>query len=103
LVDALLASPIYAARRTRFGARAAGDDVVRTVLLVLLAQSGRAHRDTLASAAGIPSMRLQGALTALRRQLNVEGYEVISMDVDGVTVLLDTRVLRQQYLEDAGG
>ena len=102
LVVALLASPIYQAQKTRYGARAASDDIVRSAVTVLLAQSGRAHRDTLATAAGIPSIRLPGTLAALRRQLNVEGYDVLSVDVDDVTVVLDVDLLRQQFLENAG-
>jgi hypothetical protein len=102
LVAALLASPIYQAQKARYGARAASDDVVRTAVTVLLAQSGRVHRDTLATAAGIPAIRLTSTLAALRRQLNVEGYDVLSVDVDDVTVILDIPLLRQQFLEDAG-
>ena len=69
-------------------------------MTVLLAQSGRIHRDTLATAAGIPAIRLPGTLAALRRQLNVEGYDVLSIDVDDVTVILDITLLRQQFLEE---
>lgn len=100
LVVAVLASPIYQAQKARYGARAASDDVVRSAVTVLLAQSGRIHRDTLATAAGIPAIRLPGTLAALRRQLNVEGYDVLSIDVDDVTVILDITLLRQQFLEE---
>ena len=99
LLAALLASPIYQAQKARYGARAASDDIVRSAVSVLLAQSGRAHRDTLATAAGIPAHRLPQTLVALRRQLNVEGYDVLSVDVDEVTVILDVALLRQQFLE----
>lgn len=102
LVQALLASPIYQAQKARYGARAASDDTVRSAVTVLLVQSGRVHRDTLATAAGIPAIRLTSTLTALRRQLNVEGYDVLSVDVDDVTVILDIPLLRQQFLEDGG-
>lgn len=102
LVVAVLASPIYQAQKSRYGARAASDDVVRSAVTVLLAQSGRVHRDTLATAAGIPAIRLPGTLAALRRQLNVEGYDVLSIDVDDVTVILDIPLLRQQFLEEVG-
>ena len=99
LLAALLASPIYQAQKARYGARAASDDIVRSAVSVLLAQSGRAHRDTLATAAGIPAHRLPQTLVALRRQLNVEGYDVLSVDVDEVTVILDVALLRQQFLD----
>jgi hypothetical protein len=102
LVAALIASPIYQAQKARGGPRAVSDDIVSSAVSVLLAQSGRAHRNTLAAAAGIPASRLQSTLVALRRQLNVEQYDVLSLDVDEVTVVLDVPLLRQQFLEDAG-
>ena len=98
LVDGLLASPIYQAQRARYGARAADDDVVRRVVTVLASAGGRLHRDSVASAAGIPAPRMTGMLTVLRRQLNVEGYDVLALDPDQVTVLLDVTLLREQFL-----
>jgi hypothetical protein len=100
LVDELLASPIYQAQKARAGARGADDATVSAAVDVLLTHAGRVHRDTLAAAAGIPSMRIPTTLTALRRQLNVEGYDVLYVDVDQVTVVLDVPLLRQQFLED---
>lgn len=102
LVDALLSSPIYLAQKARYGARATSDETVRAAVSVLLAQAGRVHRDTLATAAAIPAIRLTTTLAALRRQLNVEGYDVLSVDVDDVTVVLDIPLLRQQFLDEAG-
>lgn len=99
LVEEVMASPIYVAQKARYGARAASDDFVRAALTVLLRQSGRAHRDTVAAAAGIPGMSISGALVTLRRQLNVEGYDVIVVDADEVTVILDAGLLRQQFLD----
>ena len=58
---------------------------------------GRAHRDTLASAAGVPASAFAGLLASFRRVLNVEGYSVIELDADGVTVLLDVALLREQF------
>ena len=98
LVDDLLTSPIYQAQRARYGARAADDDVVRRVVTVLATSGGRMHRDSVASAAGIPAARMTGMLTVLRRQLNVEGYDVLAVDPDQVTVLLDLTLLREQFL-----
>lgn len=99
LVDEVMGSPIYAAQKARYGARAASDDLVRAALTVLLRQSGRAHRDTVAAAAGIPAMSIPGAIVNLRRQLNVEGYDVMVTDADEVTVILNIDLLRQQFLE----
>lgn len=102
LVSALLASPIYQSQKARYGARAMSDEAVRGAITLLVAQGGRAHRDTVAAAAGIPIIRWDGAVSTLRRQLNVEGYPVFSIDVDEVTVVLDIPLLRQQFIEGAG-
>ena len=101
LTESLLVSPIYRAQSARYGARAIPDEIVQGVILVLVEHAGRVHRDTLASAAGIPANRLHTTLPALKRQLNVEGYDVLATDVDGVTVILDVDLLRQQFLEDS--
>jgi hypothetical protein len=99
LVSSLLVSPIYQAQKSRQGARAVPDDRMGAIVSVLLTQSGRVHQDTLAANVGIPSLRLVSTLGAVRRQLNLEGYTVFSTDVDGVTLILDIELLRQQFLE----
>ena len=38
-----------------------------------------------------------GLLATLRRVLNVDGYPVIELDPDGVTVVLDRELLREQF------
>jgi len=96
-VDALLASAVYAEQRERAGRRAVHDDIVAAVLRTLVARGGRAHQDTVASAAGIPAATLSPTLAAIRRVLNVEGYEVLSADVDRVTVVLDRALLADQF------
>ena len=103
LAQELISSPIYQAQRARYGARAADDGLVGRVVTLLAASGGRMHRDSVASAAGIPAARMTGVLSALRRQLNLEGYEVISIDPDQVTVLLDTALLRVQFLTGGPG
>ena len=44
-------------------------------------------------------MSIPGAIVNLRRQLNVEGYDVMVTDADEVTVILNIDLLRQQFLE----
>lgn len=96
-IDALLASAVYAAQRERAGRRAVHDEVVAAVLRTLLSHGGRAHQDTVAAAAGIPAATLVPTLAAIRRVLNVEGYEVLSADTDRVTVVLDRAMLADQF------
>ncbi|TDC00434.1 BREX-2 system phosphatase PglZ [Micromonospora fluostatini] len=94
-VSALLASARYAQRR---GARAAlPDDRVAALLTTLIAGGGRARMDTLAARAGIPAHRITGAVTALRRLLQVDGYAVIRLDPDGRTLHLDEGLLIEQF------
>jgi hypothetical protein len=96
LVDALLASDVYAARRG-FGGRALPDDRVAAMLTVLLAGGGRASMDTLAAQAGVPAHRISGTIAALRRVLQVEGYAVLELDPDGTTLKLDQELLVEQF------
>jgi hypothetical protein len=97
IAEWLVASPLYAARRGIAGRHPVDDAVAVAVVSALVAGGGRAHRDTLAIAAGIPASALAGLLVALRRVLNVDGYPVIDIDPDQVTVLLDGSLLREQF------
>jgi hypothetical protein len=72
------------------------------ILRALLAAGGRLNGAALAAAAGIPEFRLPGIMSALQRRLNVEGYEVVGYDVDGVTVILDERLLGEQFDLEGG-
>jgi hypothetical protein len=99
LVDALLASEVYRQRR---GTRAPiPDDRVAALVGVLLAGGGRASMDTLAARAGVPAHRIDGTITALRKLLQVEGYPVMEVDSDGLTVKLDTVLLIEQFRLDS--
>lgn len=97
VVERLVASRVYATQRSRAGRRALGDDVVTAVLAVLVARGGRAHRETVAAAAGVAEVNLEPTLAALRRLLNVEGYQVVGEDPDGVTIVLDEKLLTEQF------
>ena len=74
-----------------------GDGIVTALLSLLLAGNGRATLDTLAAHAGIPAHRIRGSVTELMRLLQVEGYPVLTIDPDGLTVKLDTALLVEQF------
>lgn len=97
LTEALLASSVYADQRRRAGRSAPDDPRVRAVLNALLRNDGRLHETTLASAARIPAPRLRNVLAAVRKLLNVEGYDVLGVDADQVTVVLDVPLLHEQF------
>ncbi len=96
-IDACLGSSVYQRTRAAAGRGALSDAAVRQVLRLLLAGGGRAPAEQVARALGVPPGRLQMALAGLRRLLNVEGYQVVSMDPDGRTVVLDEPLWRTQF------
>jgi hypothetical protein len=97
LTRAVLASQVYAGQRARARRAPLDDDKVAAMLGALLAAGGRLPQASLAAAAGVPEFRLPGVMSVLQRLLNVEGYEVVGYDPDGVTVVLDVGLLREQF------
>lgn len=96
-IPALLRTSMYQDQRARAGRRALQDLRVSELLSVLARYDGRIHKDTLASAGGVSVAELTSELAALRRLLNVEGYQVLTQDADGVTVVLDTVLMSEQF------
>lgn len=104
LVDQLASSEVYDQQRMRAGRHALAHAQVVIALSTLFDSGGRIHRDTLASAMDIPATSFGNMFAALGRLLNVDGYPVIALDTDGVTVRLDEALLREQFeLGDARG
>lgn len=98
LVEAVLASPVYADQLRLAGRAAAGaGPLVETVLRTLAERDGRAHQDTVAAAAGVPATSIGQSLAVVKRVLNVEGYDVLTYDTDGVTLKLDVDLLKDQF------
>lgn len=97
LATRLVASDAFAARRGVAGRHPLDDDDIRRIISTLVSHGGRAHRDTLAAGVGVPGQKFNGLLTTLRRMLNVEGYPVIGLDSDQVTVVLDAQLLAEQF------
>jgi hypothetical protein len=97
LVEAVLASTTYAEQKKMAGRRALDDRTTAAVLRALVDRGGRAHQDTVAAAAAIPTADVGQVFAAVRRLLNVDGYGVIELDTDGVTLRLDEQLLREQF------
>jgi hypothetical protein len=97
LARAVLASQVYAGQRARARRAPLDDDKVAAMLGALLAAGGRLPQASLAAAANVPEFRLPGVMSVLQRLLNVEGYEVVGYDPDGITVVLDVGLLREQF------
>lgn len=96
-LDALLASPTFAAQRERAPRTGVPDERVRVVLGALGRHGGRLTLGALAAEAAIPPARLTGTLAALRPLLNLDGYGVLTVDVDADAVTVDVDLLREQF------
>lgn len=98
LVSRVLASTVYTAQMGLAGRAAAGAGrLVETVLRALIDRGGRAHQDTVASAAGLSYVAIGQGLAVVKRVLNVEGYDILSYDSDGETLRLDVDLLKDQF------
>jgi hypothetical protein len=97
LVPALVASPAYSSQRAMAGRRALPDDQVVVFLRAIVERGYRAHRDTVAAAVGVPSTDVGHVLSAVKRLVNIDGYDVLSLDSDGVTYKIDQALLRDQF------
>ncbi len=94
-IDALLASPVFAARRNVLQRGRIDDDRVATTLAVLDARGGVVLKHTLADDVGTPLFRLDGYLQMLAAALNVDGYAVL--EVQGESVVLNRGLLLTQF------
>jgi hypothetical protein len=98
VVTRVLTSTVYSAQMGLAGRAAAGArPLVEAVLRTLVDRGGRAHQDTVASAAGLPYASIGQGLAVVKRLLNVEGYDILSYDSDGETLRLDVGLLKDQF------
>lgn len=95
--EAVLASPAFAAQHARAGRHACRLDLVHQTLALLLHLEGRTSRQMVAAATGLQPETIPSTIAAMRRSLNIDGYEVLAIDRDGQTVRLDARLLRDQF------
>ena len=98
VAEAVLASVAYRDQSARAGRMAVTDAQMTRLLGALLSASDhRLDRESAAAALGVAVVQLAGALSQARRLLNIEQYAVLSYDADGVTVVLDIELLREQF------
>lgn len=98
LAAALLASPTYADQKRMAGRVDVRDEQVAGLVAALLDAPGhRLAPQPAALALGEAPARMRGALAQVRRLLGIEGYEVLSVDADGGSLLLDEHLLREQF------
>jgi len=95
---AVVRSAAYRDQRARAGRVAVTDEQVTALLTALLLDpAGRLSAAKASVALGVAAVALRGAVPHVQRLLNVEGYGVLTVDVDGSTLLLDKELLRDQF------
>jgi hypothetical protein len=95
---AVVASSVYKAQRRMAGRLIVKDDQVTALVDTLAAANGgRLPLALAARALGLNETRLRGALAQVQQLLNVEGYAVIGSEPQTGTVVLDERLLRDQF------
>lgn len=96
LGEAVLHSDVWKSQRAVAGSVRLQDDQVAAAVEALSGAPGtRLALTTLASVMSLPARRAQGAITQLQNLLNVESYPVVR--TDGASVVLDERLLREQF------
>jgi hypothetical protein len=72
-------------------------EIIRQTLLALEERGGAMLVEVLAGKIGMPVFRMGGFLSGLQRVLNLEGYQVLSVDKASDTVRLNLDLLKTQF------
>ncbi|MBV9601289.1 MAG: BREX-2 system phosphatase PglZ, partial [Chloroflexi bacterium] len=98
LAAQVIASSAYAEQRKRAQRVRLSDARIESLLRIAIAAPGnRLDPTTAAIALDVPLVQLSLALPTVQRLLNVEQYPVLDRDADGVTVVLDVALLKEQF------
>ena len=95
-ITQLLESPLLHQQRAMAGRASLDDEELASLVGLLVGAGGTLPRAALAAHLGLSTVRLRGKLDALRRLLNLEGYEVVSLRNDD-TVVINTELLMAQF------
>lgn len=99
-IGQLLASPTLAQQRAMSGRVSLDDDELAGLLGLLVAAGGTAPISVIGHHLQTTPMRTRGKLDALRRLLNVDGYEIVDVRLDTGTVELNRELLATQFALD---
>lgn len=94
-VEEVLSSEIYRAQQTLAGRATVDTGIVRDVVNAVARLGSSGPIATVERHAGLRSGELRAILPLLRRLLNVDGYEALTLD-DGI-LAIDESLLRQQF------
>ena len=96
-IDRLMETDLFAAQSRQAARTALPEARIRAVLAALDARGGKFTGPGLAECLGVPLFRLGGIVSALRRILNVDGYDVLSVDDASETIQLNRELLDTQF------
>jgi len=96
-IDRLFETELFEAQRKQAARTALAEERIRAILAALDQRGGKLTSAALAERLGVPPFRLGGIVSALRRILNVEGYDVLSVDEMSETVELNRELLEAQF------
>ena len=96
-IDRLLDTDLFAAQRKQAARTSLPEERIRAILAALDARGGKLTGVALAERLGVPLFRLGGIVSALRRILNVDGYDVLSVDDSSETIELNRELLDTQF------
>jgi hypothetical protein len=96
-INRLLSSQAYKVQKDMVRRHAPDDEVVRTCLEVLNASGGIMTPAAFARAADLPAARLDGLIARMQRLLNVDGYEILTLNRSENRVELNVAKLKRQF------
>ena len=96
-IDRLLSSRAYKDQKSMIRRHAPDDAVVRISLESLSASGGIMTPTAFARAADVPMARLDGLIAQMQRLLNVDGYEILTLDRNENRVELNVAKLKRQF------
>ncbi|MDJ0841534.1 MAG: BREX-2 system phosphatase PglZ [Acidobacteriota bacterium] len=96
-IDELFKSPVYQNQSTRGNRLAPKPEQVRACLEALAKAGNQTTPKALARETGRPDSRLRGFLSQMIRLLNVEGYQVLTVDYTENKVTLNQELLKRQF------
>jgi hypothetical protein len=96
-IGRLFSSQVYKAQKELVRRHAPEDEVVRRTLAVLEAGGGLMTPAAFSNAADIPAARLDGLVARIQRLLNVDGYEILTLNRSENKIELNVTRLRRQF------
>jgi hypothetical protein len=96
-IGRLFASPVYKAQKELVRRHAPEDEVVRRTVAVLEAGGGLMTPAAFSNAADIPAARLDGLVARIQRMLNVDGYEILTLNRSENKLELNVAKLKRQF------